>query len=35
MEVEVEAIPEVMILLRNIIHLLKGIEIAPYAIFVV
>ena len=32
---EVEAILEVMILLGNIVHLLKGTEIAPYAIFVV
>ena len=32
---EVEAILEVVILLGNIVHLLKGIEMAPYAIFVV
>ena len=32
---EVEAILEVVILLENIVHLLKGTEMAPYAIFVV
>ena len=32
---EVESILEVLILLGNIVHLLKGIEMAPYAIFVV
>ena len=32
---EVEAILEIVILPRNIVHLLKGIEMAPYTIFVV
>ena len=32
---EVEAILEVMILIGNIVHLLKGTEMTPYAIFVV
>ena len=32
---EVEAILEVVIMFENIIHLLKGIEMAPYAIFMV
>ena len=32
---EVEAILEVVILLGNIVHLLKGIVMAPYAIFMV
>ena len=32
---KVEAIPEVVILLGNIVHLLKGTEMTPYAIFVV
>ena len=32
---EVKAILEVVIMLENIVHLLKGIKMAPYAIFVV
>ena len=33
--VEVEVILEVVILLGNIVHLLKGTKMTPYAIFVV
>ena len=32
---EVEALLEVMILLENIVHLLKGIEMTQYAIIVI
>ena len=32
---EVEAILDIVILPGNIVHLLKGIEMAPYTIFVV